>query len=252
MQDNCSILAAYGKSNVHCEWQQRVYDYFSNRFPDRFTSVKTMTEYARNLLLNDPKGKAKRFLEHLLVLGGFEKCHLSVRTIDNAPRIVFTYRKFGLIVDIPENDEAKGKLRFLGMSSWLYRQIESPTFVMLDGIDKELHPDIRAFFYHAFLHNCQKESQLLFTTHSFYLLDLGFIRRDILWETKMGNHFDTILTPMKDFRIPKGNSLTNAYKQGKVGEHPKIGDFRLNLKKLGFKVKEEKKEASEIQEKIDA
>ena len=50
----------------------------------------------------------------------------------------------------------------------------------------------------------------------------------------MGNHFDTILTPMKDFRIPKGNSLTNAYKQGKVGEHPKIGDYRLNLKKFGF------------------
>lgn len=45
---------------------------------------------------------------------------------------------------------------------------------------------------------------------------------------------------MKDFRIPKGNSLTNAYKQGKVGEHPKIGDYRLNLKKLGFKVEDNK------------
>lgn len=166
-----------------------------------------------------------------------------MRTIDNALRIVFTYRKFGLTVDIPENDEAKGKLRFLGMTSWLYRQIESPTFVMLDGIDKELHPDIRAFFYRAFLYNCQKESQLLFTTHSFQLLDKGFIRRDILWETKMGSHYDTILTPFKDFKIPKGNSLTNAYKQGKVGEHPKIGDYRLDLKKFGFKVKEEAKKS---------
>ena len=57
---------------------------------------------------------------------------------------------------------------------------------------------------------------------------------------------------MKDFRIPKGNSLTNAYKQGKVGEHPKIGDYRLNLKKFGFKVKEEKEESSENLEMIDA
>jgi len=114
---------------------------------------------------------------------------------------------------------------------------------MLDGIDKELHPDIRAFFYRAFLYNCQKESQLLFTTHSFQLLDKGFIRRDILWETKMGSHYDTILTPFKDFKIPKGNSLTNAYKQGKVGEHPKIGDYRLDLKKFGFKVKEEAKKS---------
>lgn len=57
---------------------------------------------------------------------------------------------------------------------------------------------------------------------------------------------------MKDSRIPKDNSLTNAYKQGKVGEHPKIGDNRLNLKKFGFKVKEVKKESSEIQEKMDA
>lgn len=57
---------------------------------------------------------------------------------------------------------------------------------------------------------------------------------------------------MKDFRIPKDNSLTNAYKQGKVGEHPKIGDYRLNLKKFGLKVKEVKNEFSEIQEKMDA
>ena len=49
--------------------------------------------------------------------------------------------------------------------------------------------------------------------------------------------------PMKDFRIPKCISLTNAYKQGKVGEHPRIGDYRLNLKKFGLKIKEETKES---------
>ena len=92
-----------------------------------------------------------------------------MRTIDNALRIVFTYRKFGLTVDIPENDEAKGKLRFLGMTSWLYRQIESPTFVMLDGIDKELQDEINGIISNENI-RVLVERPLIMTIGSFSIL----------------------------------------------------------------------------------
>lgn len=210
VRDNCSVLVALIRSNVVCPELEKVYDYFNTRFPNRYTDVKTMTEFARNQLINDEDGKARRFLEELLVLGGFERCSLSIKYAKEGPKIMFTYKRFGMKVDILENDEAKGKLRFLGMASWLFKQINKPTFVMLDGIDKELHPNVRAFFYQAYLSSVKNTSQLLFTTHTFYLLDAPYIRHDILWETTMDSHFNTRIKAIKEFGVPSANSYKNA------------------------------------------
>lgn len=65
-----------------------------------------MTEFAQNQLINDEDGKARRFLEELLVLGGFEKCLLTINS-EEGPKIIFTYKRFGMKVDILENDESK-------------------------------------------------------------------------------------------------------------------------------------------------
>jgi len=62
VRDNCSVLVAFKRSNVVCPELEKVYGYFNNRFPDRYTDVKTMTEFARNQLINDEDGKARRFL----------------------------------------------------------------------------------------------------------------------------------------------------------------------------------------------
>lgn len=240
VQDNCSVLVAFKRSHVVCPDLEKVYDYFNNRFPDRYTDVKTMTEFARNQLIHDGDGKARRFLEELLVLGGFEPCRLSINYTDDGPKIMFTYRRFGMKVDILENDEAKGKLRFLGMASWLFKQIKAPTFIMLDGIDKELHPNVRAFFFQAYLSTVKNTSQLLFTTHTFYLLDAPYIRKDILWETTMGKHFNTRIKGIREFGVPPANSYKNAYEKEMLGEHPKLGDPNLDLEKMGITAHVEK------------
>ena len=227
------------KIQIVCPELEKVYDYFNNRFPDRYTDVKTMTEFARNQLINDEDGKARRFLEELLVLGGFEKCLLSINS-EEGPKIMFTYKRFGMKVDILENDESKGKLRFLGMATWLFKQINSPTFIMLDGIDKELHPDVRAFFFQAYLSSVKNTSHLLFTTHTFYLLDAPYIRHDILWETIMGRHFNTRIRSIKEFGVPPANSYKNTYEKELLGEHPKLGDPKLDLEKMGITAHVEK------------
>ena len=239
VHDNCSVLVALKRSNVVCPELEKVYDYFNTRFPDCYTDVKTMTEFARNQLINDRDGKARRFLEELLVLGGFEKCPLSINS-EEGPKIMFTYNRFGMKVDILENDESKGKLRFLGMASWLFKQINKPTFVMLDGIDKELHPDVRAFCFQAYLSSVKNTSQLLFSTHTFYLLDAPYIRHDILWETTMGTHFNTRIKAIKEFGVPSANSYKNAYEKEMLGEHPKLGDPNLDLEKMGITAHVEK------------
>ena len=242
VRDNCSVLVAFKRSNVVCPELEKVYDYFNNHFPDRYTDVKTMTEFARNQLINEEDGKARCFLEELLVLGGFEKCLLSINS-EEGPKIMFTYKRSGMKVDILENDESKGKLRFLGMATWLFMQINKPTFVMLDGIDKELHPNVRAFFYQAYLSSVKNTSQLLFTTHTFYLLDAPYIRHDILWETTMGSHFNTRIKAIKDFSVPSANSYKNAYEKEMLGEHPKLGVPKLNLVKMGITAHVEKYDA---------
>ena len=51
VRDNCSVLVALIRSNVVCPELEKVYDYFNTRFPNRYTDVKTMTEFARNQLI---------------------------------------------------------------------------------------------------------------------------------------------------------------------------------------------------------
>lgn len=111
---------------------------------------------------------------------------------------------------------------------------------MLDGIDKELHPNVRAFFFQAYLSTVKNTSQLLFTTHTFYLLDAPYIRKDILWETTMGSHFNTRIKAIKEFGVPSANSYKNAYEKEMLGEHPKLGDPNLDLEKMGITAHVEK------------
>lgn len=130
------------------------------------------------------------------------------------------------------------------MASWLYKQIKKPAFVMHDAIDKELHPNVRAFFYQAYLGTVKSTSQLLFATHTFYLLDAPCIQHDILWETKMGAISTRGLNPSRSsvFQLPTPPRMPT---KGKcLGNIPNLEPPTSNLEKMGITGHIEKYDAS--------
>lgn len=232
--NNATMLATYGQASLERCLMKDAYDYFRTRFTGTFTSVKTMLNYAKELLAHDNDGKVKMYFEYMLKQVDFDIHSLSLRGSGDSKELVFIHEQNGIKLEVPEMEDGGGMRRYIGMCAWLYRQIVSPCMVCLDGLDKELHHKKRSYFFRCFLYNTRKESQLLFTTHSFRLLEKDYIPRDVIHVTKFGEYNSTILKPIRQMGIHSNVSLVSAYDEGKIDEFPIIGDHILDLSFLGL------------------
>lgn len=52
--------------------------------------------------------------------------------------------------------------------------------VAIDELESSLHPDLATFFLQMFLMN-SKDSQILATTHAQYIMELDYMRSDMVW-----------------------------------------------------------------------
>lgn len=231
--NNCSIMAAFGKSIVEKCLLTDVYEYLSKSFAGVFTSVRSLSDYAKKILASDTSGKALEFLHDMFK---HIKYDVDISFNKAANELIFGYNRNGYDLALPEEYESKGIIRFLGMSALLQSQLSSSTMVIIDGLDNELHPYLRSFFFQSFLENCRNASQFLFTTHSFYLLDRDFVRRDIVNIADMGNDSSTNLQRLSEMNAKKYRNLYNAYKAGKLISHPKLTKFEVDSKKYDFDI----------------
>lgn len=240
--NNATMLATYGQASLELCLMKDAYDYFRSRFTGTFTSVKTMLNYAKELLAHDEDGKVKMYFEYMLKQVDFDIHSLSLRGSGDTKELVFIHEQNGIKLEVPEMEDGGGMRRYIGMCAWLYRQIVSPCMVCLDGLDKELHHKKRSYFFRCFQYNTRKESQLLFTTHSFRLLEKDYIPRDVIHVTKFGVFNSTVLKPVRKMGVTNKESLVNAYDEGRIDEFPIIGSHVLDLGFLGLPMEEEKQE----------
>ena len=69
------------------------------------------------------------------------------------------------------------------------------------------------------------KSQIIITTQDQQLLNEDFIRRDMIWfAEKVKETAATIVNRASDFGIHKNASLYNAYRTGKLGAKPELGN----------------------------
>jgi len=133
---------------------------------------------------------------------------------------------------LPFEFESEGTKRYYSFAGLLNLLIKKQKAFPIDELGSSLHPDLYQYFLIAFLAN-SKNSQIIATTHNREILnDRNILRDDAVWITDKTKDSSTELYSFADFDssvIRDTTNRLNAYKSGKLGGIPNIGDYYLDL-----------------------
>ncbi len=229
--NNCSVLAAFGKSNVERTRLNDVYDYFAKQIKEVLTPRKMLSRYVITHLDRDESGDLKRFILSFLKASDFNIENVVLHKGEQliTPELVFTHNAGGKLYSLPEKYESNGTMRFLGMAVILNSLLKEKQFIPIDEVETSIHYELLAYFIKVFLANSRQTSQQLLTTHDINLLNDEFIRRDTIWFTDKDEQGETQIARLSSLGLHKNLSPYNAYKQGKLVKLPFLGSLYFNL-----------------------
>ena len=155
---------------------------------------------------------------------------LKVRVSHRHLEFVHTTEKGGGILKYSQ--ESLGTQRFYQFSGLVDLLVRNSVFFSIDEVETSLHPDLFEFFLYSFLCNA-KESQILVTTHyREFLMNGEMVRPDSVWFTDKNSDGSTILYSLLDFDeeiFTSNRSFYDAYKIGRLGAKPNIGDYYIDF-----------------------
>lgn len=223
--NNCTVMAAFGKSNVTATELNAAYEFFTNNLKSTLTPDVSLEAFSRQAMERDIDGTLKRFMLYFLKASDFNIADLSFR---EGTHFSFLHQTEGGSYEMDEAFESRGTMRFLGMATLLYNLIYSRNFVAIDEVENSVHHELVAYFLKCFLANSEGESQLLVTTHDINLLSENFLRRDVIWFADKDNEGATALECLQTIGIHKNISPYNAYRQGKLVKLPFLESVFFN------------------------
>jgi len=257
--NNCSVLAAFSKTNIEASQLNDVFTYFRESIGNMLRPNASLIRYAIKSL---DENKSKNFILHLLQASDFNISDINVikdeiaidedmkKAINAAPipekakeklieegritneELRFTHSTDNGVFHLPENMESRGTLRFLGIAFLLKELLLKNKILLVDEIESSLHYELLSFFIKVYLANSAKHSQLILTTHDITLLNEDYVRRDVIWFTDKDEFGCTHIVRLSSLGLHKTLSPYNAYKQGKLVELPFLGSIYLNLDDL--------------------
>lgn len=125
-------------------------------------------------------------------------------------------------------EESAGTMRYFGLSTILATISGKAHVLPIDEIEASLHPDLMKHFVLTFLANA-RPSQMIMTTHNLsFLEERDILRNDCVWFTQKRADGAVELYSAADFDtsiIRKDSSISNAYKIGKLGAKPVLGNI---------------------------
>ena len=257
--NNCSVLAAFGNSNVEKTKLNDVYDYFAKQVKDVLAPSMLLSGYVKRHLDKDKDGNLKKFILNFLKASDFNIEDVTLheeeelitpeleQLIQKAPigddaksemlkkgkitntELTFTHRVGNGSYELSEEYESNGTMRFLGMAVILNFLLKKNQFVPIDEVETSIHYELLSYFIKVFLANSNQTSQMLLTTHDINLLNEEFIRRDTIWFTDKDEQGETNVVRLSALGLHKNLSPYNAYKQGKLVKLPFLGSQYFNL-----------------------
>lgn len=150
-------------------------------------------------------------------------------SMKNGQKVVqeFAFEQMGLSGYKKKMDitaQSDGTVRLLTLIPAIYFAIKGSKVVFIDEIDNCIHPKL-VYSLIDFFSNSESNGQLIFTTHTTYLLDQQkLMRPDEIWITEKvdGN---TRMRSLNDFKIHNTINLENGYLDGRYGGIPNISDL---------------------------
>jgi len=133
---------------------------------------------------------------------------------------------------LPFNLESQGTVRYYGFAGILSLLLKKSIAFPIDELESSLHPDLYVHFLLSFLVN-SKHSQIIATTHNREILNnKDIFRNDAIWFTDKTDECATELYSLADFDssvIRDTSNVYNAYKIGKLGGVPNLGDYFIDI-----------------------
>ena len=133
---------------------------------------------------------------------------------------------------LPFDSESQGTKRYYGFAGVLSLLIKNSVAFPIDELEASLHPDLFVHFLLSFLVN-SKKSQIIATTHNREILNnKDIFRNDVIWFTDKNENCETELYSLSDFDssvIRDTSNIYNAYKIGKLGGVPNLGDYYIEI-----------------------
>jgi len=147
--------------------------------------------------------------------------------------VEFVHKVQDKLYSLPFKVESLGTQRYYGFAGFLSKLITQSNLLSIDELESSLHPDLFQHFLLSFLVN-SKKSQIIATTHNREILnDKDIFRSDAIWITDKDNEdCATELYSLADFDtkvIRDTTNVLNAYKLGKLGGIPNLGDYYINI-----------------------
>lgn len=147
-------------------------------------------------------------------------------------KIIFQHTVDGKEYPLKYEQESEGTQRYYGLAGVLALLLSEPHILAIDELERSIHPDLYIHFLLSFLVN-SKNSQILATTHNREILNnKSLFRTDAIWITEKNNKCATELYSLADFDtsvIRDTSNILNAYKTGKLGGVPQLGDYYIDL-----------------------
>ena len=137
----------------------------------------------------------------------------------------------GEIVPFNLNMESDGTIRLIDILPVLIALTREDSknrntkVLVVDEIDRSLHPILTKSLINSYLDACTKDSrcQLICTTHDLLLMDQYLLRPDEMWITERDNRGISKLYSISQFNDLKGNEdIRKFYMAGKFGGIPQI------------------------------
>lgn len=142
---------------------------------------------------------------------------------------VFTVHKVGEYeTELNLSEESSGTRKLFGLLPFIVASLLDGTTLVIDELDAKLHPVL--LWHIIMLFNDmtinRKGAQLIFTSHDLSTMNNEVFRRDEIWFVAKGNHQNSKLYSLVEFKNDKGESVRKdakfdkQYLEGKYGADP--------------------------------
>jgi AAA15 family ATPase/GTPase len=258
---NNTVLGGFLKTNIDFPALREVTDWFSNYLKPLIAPGTNLDAYVTRRILKNEIQKAD--LIHILRKADLNISEILIREDEQSiPEglIELFENRFKESGDLVNELKAKGKItktsveiehtvndekynlpfeleslgtkRYYGLAGILSIMLTHSVCFPIDELEASLHPDLFTHFLLSFLMN-SKSSQLIATTHNREILNnKDIFRNDAIWFTNKTGNSATELYALSDFDsgvIRDTSNVFNAYKVGKLGAIPKLGDYFIDI-----------------------
>jgi len=234
---NNTVLGGFLKTNIELKELKDATDWFEGHLNPLIRPEAELKSFVFDLL-NDSTVKKEDIIQIL------QKADLNISDIhiekardydlkrDRQLKLEFEHTLDDRKYNLPYYLESQGTQRYYDMAGILSYLIRESCVFLIDELESSLHPDLFTHFLLSFLVNA-KSSQIIATTHNREILNnKDIFRNDAIWITDKSEDCATQLYSLADFDtsvIRDTSSIYNAYKIGKLGGIPNLGDYYINI-----------------------